>query len=65
MKMKNGNSRGKMPVSERAKQFMPFAAVSGLDAALEAKLEEYRKAHRVEFGEDLLDKADRPPEDTE
>jgi len=57
--------RGKMPVSERAKQFMPFAAVSGLDAALEMKLEEYRKEHRVEFGEDLLDKADRLPEDAQ
>lgn len=32
----------KMPVSERAKQFMPFKAVSGLDEALERK--------RIELG---------------
>ena len=26
-----------MPISQRAKQFMPFAAVTGLEAALAAK----------------------------
>ena len=30
----------KMPVSQRAKQFMPFAAVTGLDAALLEKEQE-------------------------
>ena len=33
--------RPKMPIEARAKQFMPFAAVGGLEAALEKKLEEY------------------------
>ena len=33
------NNRPKMPVSERAKQFMPFAALTGLPAALK-KVEE-------------------------
>lgn len=32
--------RDKMPVSERAKQFMPFAAVKGLDEALKRKEKE-------------------------
>lgn len=31
----------KMPIDARAKQFMPFAAVGGLDEALEKKLAEY------------------------
>lgn len=32
--------RAKMPVSERAKQFMPFAALKGLPEALEKKEKE-------------------------
>ncbi len=32
--------RDKMPVSERAKQFMPFAAVKGLEEAIRRKEEE-------------------------
>ena len=36
MEIKN-NRRAPMPVSERAKQFMPFKAVAGLDEALERK----------------------------
>ena len=35
--METTKIRGRMAVSERAKQFMPFKAVSGLDEALERK----------------------------
>ena len=34
-------AHAKMPISERAKQFMPFKAVSGLDEALERKEAEH------------------------
>ena len=33
--------RKKMPIAERAKQFMPFAAVQGLREALEKKRKRY------------------------
>lgn len=35
--------REKMPISERAKQFMPFAALKGLPEALEKKEKELSK----------------------
>ena len=35
--------RQKMPISQRAKQFAPFAAVGGLDYALRKKEEEHRR----------------------
>lgn len=35
--------RTKMPLSQRAKQFAPFAAVGGLDIALRRKEEEHRR----------------------
>lgn len=38
-----GNRKaGKMPVSERAKQFMPFAALRGLEEALAEQDRTYR-----------------------
>ncbi len=36
----NGKQRPKMPVAQRAKQFMPFKAVAGLDEAIRKKEEE-------------------------
>jgi len=39
--------RDKMPPSERAKQFMPFAAVKGLDEALEKKRREMLLVERA------------------
>lgn len=39
--------REKMRVSERAKQFLPFSAVRGLDEALEKKRKELLKEERV------------------
>ena len=50
--------RGKMPVSERAKQFMPFKAVSGLDEALERKRIEFGIVERKELSEEELKKLD-------
>lgn len=38
--------RAKMPIEVRAKQFMPFSAVSGLDEALEKKLKEYQEKQK-------------------
>lgn len=35
----------KMPISKRAKQFMPFSALSGLSAALAEKEIEIEKAY--------------------
>lgn len=41
--MENKKERPKMPVSQRAKQFMPFAAVTGLEKALKEKEKEIEK----------------------
>ena len=52
--------RAKMPVSERAKQFSPFAALRGLDAAMERKRRELgleKGSERSEYREDALDRA--------
>ena len=38
--------RAKMPRAARAKQFAPFAALSGLDAALERKRREMERTER-------------------
>ena len=38
--------RAKMPRAARAKQFAPFAALSGLDAALERKRRELERTER-------------------
>ena len=40
--------RSPMPVSERAKQFMPFSAVSGLTQALEKKERELSRVDKRE-----------------
>lgn len=45
--------RGKMPVSERAKQFSPFAAVKGLDLALANKERELAKKPKIEPSDDM------------
>lgn len=41
-----------MPVSERAKQFMPFAAVRGLNEALAMKERAMRLVQRTELSEE-------------
>ena len=48
--------REPMPVSERAKQFMPFAAVKGLEEALAAK--EKKKVPKRELSEEMIQKLD-------
>lgn len=40
--------RDKMPISQRAKQFAPFAAINGLDVALRMKEEEHRQRIEAE-----------------
>ena len=47
----------KMPVSERAKQFMPFAALKGLSEALAAK--EKIVVPRIELSEDMAEELNR------
>lgn len=46
--------RSKMPISERAKQFMPFAAVTGLDAALAEVENRWAKIDRPEIPEERM-----------
>lgn len=57
----------KMPISKRAKQFMPFSALSGLSAALAEKEIEIEKAYEKTYEniqgiykEDEDDKIDYP-----
>lgn len=38
--------RHKMPISERAKQFAPFAAIRGLEEALRKKEEEIKQKEK-------------------
>lgn len=47
-----GKRRNKMPISERAKQFNPFAAVSGLEKALAEEEREFEKSERIELSEE-------------
>lgn len=47
--------RAKMPVADRAKQFMPFAAVKGLDEALQLKRRERELMPRAELSEEQAD----------
>lgn len=41
-----------MPISERAKQFLPFAALTGLDEALRAKELEVEQTTTVHYVHD-------------
>lgn len=49
------SKRGKMPISERAKQFAPFAAVGGLDEALAKKEKEKARMSRIELLDDAAE----------
>ena len=51
--------RPSMPVSLRAKQFMPFKAVGGLDEALEAQRRARLRVPRRELTEESLAELDR------
>lgn len=41
-----------MPISERAKQFMPFAALKGFEEAIRQKEREYFKEERAQLSEE-------------
>ena len=47
--------RAKMPVSQRAKQFMAFAAVKGLEDALAEQERKATRVKRVELNEDAVE----------
>ena len=47
--MEKKNKRDKMPIEQRAKQFMPFAAVVGLEDALRIKEIEIEESHKPEY----------------
>ena len=46
--------RAKMSVSQRAKQFMPFAAVKGLEEAIAREEQDMKRGERPEFGEEQV-----------
>lgn len=48
-----------MPISERAKQFSPFAAVSGLDKALAETERAMMKREKRELSEDEAEKVNK------
>lgn len=47
--------RSRMPLSDRAKQFAPFSALSGLDEALKRKELEHSRTERKEMTDDRAD----------
>jgi len=47
------NRRGGMSPAQRAKQFMPFAAVKGLEEALERKRRELARMEKIELSEEM------------
>ena len=51
--------RGGMSPAQRAKQFMPFAAVKGLDEALEKKRRELTRVEKIELSEEMSQALDR------
>ena len=48
--------RTKMPVSQRAKQFMPFAAVKGLERAIAEQDQLLNRVEQVELSEEQVRK---------
>lgn len=52
-------SKNRMPISERAKQFSPFAAVTGLEKALEKEERELAKTEKIELSEESADKLNK------
>lgn len=51
--------RAKMPASQRAKQFMPFAAVKGLEEAILEQEQSLHRTERIEIGEEQAQKINR------
>lgn len=48
-------ARAKMPAAERAKQFMPFAAVKGLNEALAKKERELGMVRKMELSQEMTE----------
>ena len=57
--MAKSKPRNPMPVSERAKQFMPFSALTGLTQALEKKERELMRVERKEPTEERAGEINR------
>lgn len=57
--MAKSKPRTPMPVSERAKQFMPFSALTGLTKALEQTEREHMKVPKKELTEEMARQLDR------
>ena len=55
--MAKSKPKTKMPVSERAKQFVPFQAVKGLEEALAAK--EKIRVPRRQLSEDMIEEINK------
>lgn len=51
--------RVKMSASHRAKQFMPFAAVKGLEEAILEQEQTLQRTERIEIGEEQVQKINR------
>lgn len=51
--------RAKMSVSQRAKQFMPFAAVKGLEEAILEQEQTLQRTERIEIGEERVQAINR------
>ena len=51
--------RAKMSVSQRAKQFMPFAAVKGLEEAILEQDQLLKRTEKIELGEERTQKINR------
>lgn len=52
-------TRAAMPAAQRAKQFAPFAAVTGLEEALRRKEAEMGQVDRAELSEEMGDEINR------
>lgn len=52
-----GKPKNKMPIADRAKQFMPFSALRGLSEALAAK--ERIVVSKIELSEEMAEELDR------
>ena len=57
--MEYRKTRPPMPISQRAKQFMPFAAVKGLEEAIAAKERELSRKEWTECGEEQSNRINR------
>lgn len=49
-----GLLRGRMPVEQRAKQFLPFSAVTGLDEAIRRVEHEFEMNDRRDLSEEAI-----------